>query len=165
MQYRKPGVFLAVWVMTLVAALPALAADSIGALTVEFAWARASAGPAKAGAAYVSIRNASTTADRLVAASTPVSRSATLHTHVMTGNMMRMRPVDGLPIAPSATLTLKPGGDHLMLMGLRASLKKGGHFPLTLRFEKAGEITVTVTVQGVGARGPAGMQMRHGGHK
>ena len=157
MRCRKPmpgRIVFALWMMAIVAPAPALADDKVGALTIEAAWARASAGAAQAGAAYVTIRNTGRAADRLIAASTPVARRAALHTAVMKANVMRMRPVDALTIAPSATTTLKPGGNHLMLMGLHAPLVEGRQFPLTLTFENAGEVTVTVTIGGIAARGP-----------
>lgn len=127
---------------------------SVGGLTVEHAWARATAGHAKAASAYLTIRNESGADDRLLAvAADAVAGMAMLHTNIMQGDVMKMRPVDGIDIKTGQTATLKPGGYHVMLMGLKAPLKEGQHFPLTLKFEKAGPITVEVEVEGVGARG------------
>ena len=106
------------------------------------AWARASAGMAKAGAAYLTIRNIGSTPDRLIAASAPVARRAELHTHIMTDSVMRMRRIKAVPVAAGGAATLKPSGNHVMLMGLHAPLRKDGQFPLTLTFEKAGDVTV-----------------------
>ena len=134
-----------------------------GSIKVEAAWARASAGMAKAGAAYLTIRNIGSTPDRLIAASAAVAQRAELHTHIMTDNVMRMRRIEAVPVAAGGATTLKPGGNHVMLMGLHAPLRKDGQFPLTLTFEKAGDVTVTVNIAGVAARRHGGMG--HGSHK
>ena len=126
-------------------------------LEVNNAWARATPGKAENGAAYVTIQ--SPTADRLVSASSPVAKKAELHTMSMQGMVMKMRPIAGLDIPPGQAVSLKPGGEHIMLMGLSQPLRAGQTFPLTLDFEKAGSRTVTVTVQKAGATAPgAGAQ-------
>lgn len=136
--------------MAAAAAGPALAAQE-RALVIESAWARASAGMARTGAGFLTIRNEGA-ADRLVGASAGVSRKVEIHTHVMDGAVMWMRRVDAVPVAASATTALKPGGDHLMFVGLHAPLEEGGRFPVTLTFERAGAVTVTMEVRGVAAR-------------
>lgn len=122
-------------------------------LEVKDAWARATPGNAPNGAAYMTIQ--SPTADRLVSAATPVAKRAELHTMSMQGMVMKMRPLPGLDIPAGGTVTLKPDGEHVMLLGLTHPLREGQSFPLTLDFEKAGSRTVTVTVEKVGATGPA----------
>ena len=67
---------------------------------------------------------------------------------------MRMRRIDALPVPGNATAELRPGGHHAMLMGLSGPLKQGSTFPLTLAFERAGRITVSVAVRPIAARGP-----------
>jgi copper(I)-binding protein len=75
----------------------------------------------------------------------------------MNNGVMRMRPVDGgLTIDPGKTVKLAPSGYHLMIMDLKSPLKQGDKLPLTLQFEKAGKVAVTLDVQGVGAQGPGG---------
>ena len=133
-----------------------------GPIEVSGAWARASAGPAGAGAAYFEIRNHGARADRLVSARTEVSRTASLHSHVVKDNIMRMERADGLDVAAHGRVVLKPGSHHVMLMGLAKPLMKGHSFPLTLTFEKAGTVTVGVAIMGPGARGP---RPGKGGHK
>jgi copper(I)-binding protein len=126
-------------------------------LEVNNAWARATAGKADTGVAYVAIQ--SPTADRLVSLSTPVAKKAELHTMSMQGMVMKMRPLSELDIPARQPVTLKPGGDHIMLMGLNQPLRAGQTFPLTLDFEKAGSRSVTVTVEKAGATAPgAGAQ-------
>ena len=87
------------------------------------------------------------TADRLLSASSPAAGVTEIHSMTMDGNVMKMRQVDAIELAPGQTVELKPGGYHLMLMGLKAPLKAGDKVPLTLKFEKAGEVVVTVNVE------------------
>ena len=68
---------------------------------------------------------------------------------------MRMHPVEIIEITPDAPTTLQPGGMHVMLMGLEAALVQGTTFPMTLTFERAGDIDIQVNVQGPGAMAPA----------
>ena len=134
----------------------------LGALTVEAPWARASAGAARAGAAYLRIANVGAEDDRLIGVSAPVAERVELHTHIMSDGVMRMRRVDVVAVPGGKSVELKPGGRHVMLIGLRAPLKEGETFPLTLTFDKAGTITVTVAVGSIAARGPG---MKHHDHK
>ena len=112
-------------------------------LEVSNPWARATPGNAPNSAAYVTIQ--SPTADRLVSTSTPVAKKAELHTMSMQGMVMKMRPLSGLDIPAGKPVTLKPGGDHIMLLGLEHPLREGQSFPLTLDFEKAGYLTHSFT--------------------
>jgi copper(I)-binding protein len=121
-------------------------------LEINNAWARATPGKSENGAAYLTIQ--SPTADRLVSASSPVAKKAELHTMSMQGMVMKMRPIAELDIPAGQPVALKPGGEHIMLMGLSQPLHEGQSFPLTIDFEKAGPRTVTVTVEKAGAKGP-----------
>ncbi|MHA1536113.1 MAG: copper chaperone PCu(A)C [Alphaproteobacteria bacterium] len=145
-------------------AQPALPADktSIGALVVEKAWARASV--VRNGAAYITIRNDGKAVDRLVGVGTPVAKRAELHTVTMRGGIMRMHPLKAIEIHPGEPAVMRPGGNHVMLMGLKQRLVRGQGFPLTLQFEKAGKLTVSVQIMGAGARGMK-RGMGHGQHK
>ncbi len=119
---------------------------------VSAAFARASALPAaKSGAAYVSIVNHGSEADRLLSITTPAAKSAELHTTVMAGDVMKMEGVSEVEVAAGGTLEMKPGGLHVMLMGLIAPLKQGETIEMTLRFEKTGDFKVTVPIGGVAA--------------
>lgn len=122
-------------------------------ITIKHPWARASAGMAKAGGAFMTIKNAGHAADKLVAAKADISGKVELHTHIKDGDVMRMRQVPHIDVPAMGKAVLQPGGLHVMFMGLKNPLKEGSKFPLTLVFEKAGEMTVDVTVKGVGAMG------------
>ncbi|MBI4970044.1 MAG: copper chaperone PCu(A)C [Rhodospirillales bacterium] len=130
-------------------ALPALAQQ--GPITVEGAFARASAGNAKNGAAFMILTNTSPQADRLLAAKAGISRTVELHNVVKKGEVMAMTPVEAIPVPAQGKTELKPGSYHVMFMDLADPLKEGSSFPLTLQFEKAGTVTIQVPVHGVGA--------------
>jgi periplasmic copper chaperone A len=123
-----------------------------GQLEVTSPWARATPAKAENGVAYLTIR--SPTADRLLSVSSPVAKKAELHTMGMSGVVMKMRPLASLDIPAGQPVTLKPGGEHIMLLGLNGPLHEGQSFPLTLTFENAGAREVTVVVEKPGAAGP-----------
>lgn len=133
-----------------------------GDITVEGVWARASAGMARAGAAFMTIKNTGE-ADKLIAAKADVSKRVELHTHLHQDGVMKMRQIESVAVGKGMTM-LKPGGDHVMFMGLEAPLKEGESFPLTLVFEKAGEINVDVQIKSVGAMGTMQHDMHKMGH-
>jgi copper(I)-binding protein len=157
----------AICVLAALSATPSLAQQvKAGDLVIDHAWTRATPGGADVGIGYLTIENKGTAPDKLTGASTPAAAKAELHEMSMDNGVMKMRPVkDGLPIPPGQSVTLAPGGLHLMLMGLKNPLKEGGKVPLTLQFEKAGKVDVTLDVQSVGAQQPGGMSMpSNGGH-
>ncbi|MDQ3140596.1 MAG: copper chaperone PCu(A)C [Pseudomonadota bacterium] len=119
-------------------------------IAVSDAWARATAPGQSSGAVYATIVNDGA-ADQLVAVSTTAG-NAMLHGNDGTGGVARMRMVADLPIPARAKVQLAPGATHVMLGGLKAPLTAGTHFPLTLRFAKAGPRTVEVAVVAAGAR-------------
>jgi copper(I)-binding protein len=124
-------------------------------LRVEGAWARTSPAMANAGAAYMDIT--SPQADRLLAVSVPpsVAVTAEIHETMMmddaggddTGGSMAMQQVPAIELAPGVTVSLEPGGYHIMLLDLTEPLVAGGTFELALTFEQAGEVAVTVEVR------------------
>lgn len=149
-------------------ALAALVATSafahdfkLGDLVIDHPWARASIGKAKAGAAYLTITNGGGEADRLISAETPAAKRAELHTHVMKDGVMKMRRLEAVEVAPGEPTVFQPGGLHVMLMGLKAPLTEGETFPLTLNFEKAGAVEITVKIESPKSMEPA-MKHKHG---
>lgn len=119
---------------------------TLGKLAIGHPWAKASAGMAANGAAFLKITN-SGEADRLIGAKTTIADRTELHTHTMDGGVMKMRQVQAIEIPAGGTVALEPGGLHVMLLGLKAPLKENDKFPLTLTFEKAGSVDVDVKVE------------------
>ncbi len=121
-------------------------------------WARATASKARNGAAYLSIKGNGATTDRLLSTRSVGARRVALHAHKMDGGVMKMRPVDSLEIPATGGVEMRPGQLHLMLMGLKAPLRKGSTLPLTVTFEKAGTMTLEIKILGMGAKGMPNMK-------
>src|SRR5579871_5973161 len=127
-----------------------------GHLVITQAWSRATPGGAKVGGGYLTITNEGATPDRLIGGSSEIAAKVQVHEMSMNNGVMTMRPVEqGLVIEPGKTVKLSPGGFHLMLLDLKGPLKQGDKLPITLEFEKAGKVAVTLDVGGIGAMGPA----------
>jgi copper(I)-binding protein len=139
-------------------AAPARAEEvKAGDLVITQAWSRATPGGAKIGGGYLTIENKGSAPDRLIGGSTDIAGKVEVHEMAMNNGVMTMRPLDkGLAIEPGKTVKLAPGGYHLMMFDLKGPLKQGDKLPVTLEFEKAGKVTVSLDVQGVGAQAPAG---------
>lgn len=143
-------------------ALPALAHEyEAGDLHIGHPWARATAEGMPTGAAFLSIRNDGDTADRLLGASTDRAETVEIHRGVMEDGIARMRPVEAVELPAGEEVILAPGGYHLMLMGLDGALVEGTRFPLTLEFERAGEVVVEIAVEAPGAGAMGGEQHVH----
>lgn len=148
--------FLATLVCGLVLAVSNASAHDMkhGEMMVEHPWARASAGPAKAGAAYMVLSNMGHDTDRLIGAKSMLADRTEVHNHIMDNGIMKMRQVDAIEVAPGTPTILQPGGLHIMFMGLHKPFIEGQKLPMTLVFEKAGEIDIEFIVQGVSAKQP-----------
>ncbi|MFU8777213.1 MAG: copper chaperone PCu(A)C [Roseovarius sp.] len=124
-------------------AAPALAQE----IHVLDTYARSASPTAKTGAAFMLIENIGDADDRLIGATSPAAQKAELHTHIEEGGVMKMVHVEeGFAIPAGETLVLQRGGAHVMMMGLTESFEQGKIVPLTLVFEKSGEIVVDVPV-------------------
>lgn len=140
------------------AGLPTLA-NAQAALKVEGAWARPTVKGQAAGGGFLKITGGAGP-DKLVAVAADVSKSVELHSMAMDGDVMRMRQIAAIDVPAGQVVELKPGGLHVMFMGLKEPLKAGQSIPLTLRFEKAGEMKVDMKVMT-----PPAAPMPHAEHK
>ncbi len=138
--------------------LPALAQD----IMVDDAYARVSTKASKSGAAFMMLHNMSDSDDRLINATSDVSKRVELHTHEAGGDgVMRMIHVEeGFALPAGETHALARGGDHVMFMGLNRPLEHGDVVTVTLEFEKAGLVTVEIPVDL--ERKPEHGKMQHG---
>lgn len=142
------------------AGTPAIKAGSV---SIQAPWARATAPGAAVGGGFMVLENAGPD-DRLLGASSSVSASVELHSMSMENNVMRMREVPAIDLPAGKRVDLRPGGLHMMFIDLKAPLKVGEQFPVKLRFEKAGEVEVMMSVEPMGAMGgPAGGGMHRQG--
>jgi copper(I)-binding protein len=138
-------------------------AYDVGPIHIGHPWVRSTPNAAPTAAGYLTVTNHGTTPDRLLGGASPDARSIEPHSMSMAGGVMRMRLLpQGFAIAPGATLTLSPGGDHLMLIGPKRPFKVGDHIPATLNFAHAGEVKVYFNVQDGPETGKSmpGMDMR-----
>jgi copper(I)-binding protein len=126
------------------------ASSGTGSVIVEHAWARATPKGAPNAAVYLTLVNSESETDRLIGASSPVADDIQFHEEQDENGVSKMRALQAIDVAPGASVALKPSGLHLMLR-IKQQLEEGETFPLTLTFEKAGPIEVTVRVGKVGA--------------
>lgn len=156
--------FLSKSIMALAAttflALPAVA-DSI---MVMDPYARSASPAAKSGAAFMVLHNMSEQDDRLIAARSEAAQRVELHTHKETGDgIMQMVEVEeGFPVAAGEKISLERGGAHVMLMGLTGPLEQDAEIEVTLVFEEAGELVVTIPVDNERAPQPGAHGHDHG---
>ncbi len=147
-------------------AVPVLAGDYIvGALRITHPWARATPKGASVGGGYLAITNTGSTPDRLIGGASDVAEHVELHQMRMDNGVMKMRSLaKGLAIKPGETITLAPGGYHVMFVGLRSPLIEGEHVKVMLKFEKAGAVNVEFDIGLIAAQGPdsGGHVMRPG---
>ncbi|WP_223462753.1 MULTISPECIES: copper chaperone PCu(A)C [unclassified Pseudomonas] len=133
--------------------LPACFANAheykVGELEIAHPWSQELPPNAPTVAAYFVINNEGKTADRLLSVDTPIAGEAQLHEHVMQGDMMKMQHVPSVEVPAGGEVTFAPMAYHVMLLDLkdRSLLVDGKRFPMTLHFEKSGDVTVEVAVQ------------------
>lgn len=133
--------------------LPACFANAheykVGELQIAHPWSQELPPNAPTVAAYFVIHNTGKTADTLLSVDTPIAGAAELHEHVMQNDLMKMQQVPKVEIPAGGTVTFAPMAYHVMLLELkdRSLLSDGKRFPLTMHFEKSGDVTVDVAVQ------------------
>lgn len=132
-----------------------------GDVTITGAFTRAMLPQAKTGGGYMLIINSGAEADRLLAATSEAAKVVQLHLMQLEGEVMKMKHAEtGVEIPAGGTVSLAPGGMHVMLLGVGVPFKEGECLELTLEFEKAGKVPVLLNVGGVSAEGPP----EHHGH-
>ena len=123
-----------------------------GVVTVSDPWGRATPAGADVGAGYMTIANSGATPIRLIGGTTDVANAVEVHTMSMENGVMQMRQLgDGLEVPAHGSVTLKPGGDHLMLVGLKRQLKEGESVAVTLDFDKGVVLPINLAIKAAGA--------------
>ena len=134
----------------------------VGPIAIDHPWTRATPKNAPVAGGYLKITNTGTTPDRLTGGSTEVAKRFEVHEMSMEGGVMKMRELrDGLTIAPGATVELKPGSYHIMMMNLSRPLAKGEKVKGTLTFEKAGKVDIEFDVEAIGGNPPGAKKHSH----
>jgi copper(I)-binding protein len=139
------------------AATPSCAHDyRLGSIEIVQPWSRATPSTAPSAGGFLTLTNKGTAPDRLIAVESPAAKQAELHEMKMDGAVMRMRQLEnGVALPPGQTVELKPGGYHVMFIGLKAPFVKDQKVSATLVFEKAGRIDVEFQVDALGAAQPS----------
>lgn len=139
------------------AATPALADDvTAGTLKISTPWTRATPKGAAVGGGYMTITNTGNAPDRLIGGAAEIAARFEVHEMSMDNGIMKMREVvRGIEIKPGEKIEFKPGGYHVMFMGLKQQLIQGQNVKATLQFEKAGKVDVVFVIEGLGAQSPA----------
>ncbi len=152
---KKPLLMICACLLFLAA--PALAHSyKKGEIMIGHIWARATAPGAQATGVYVPLLNQGAEADALIGGSAEIAATVMLHEVTLQDGISHMSLIDEVPLPSKQPVSLRPGGKHIMLTGLKQQLKEGEKFTMTLQFAKAGAITVEVMVHAPGAK--------HGGH-
>ncbi len=113
-----------------------------GDLTVSGSWVRAAEPPAKTSAVYLTIDNAGTEADSLIAVSSELAEFTEIHQSLKEDGVSLMRKVKAIEVPANGSANLEPGGYHVMLINLNGEIAADETYSLTLTFEKAGEVVV-----------------------
>ncbi|MEO8667007.1 MAG: copper chaperone PCu(A)C [Bauldia sp.] len=139
-------------------AFPAAAHSvDVGSLSLTDLWTRASPPKAPSGAGYLTVTNKGSDPDRLFSVSARGVDRTEIHQMAVVDGVMKMGPVEGgIEIPAGGSITLAPGGFHIMFIGLKEPLVEGGRMPVTLNFEKAGKVETFLHILAVGAGGPEG---------
>ncbi len=133
---QRRSIFLAIPFLLISTAVPAQTApDAAGSVSVSDAYVRAVPPGQPNSAAFMKLDNSSPNQHAVVSAASPVAKAAELHTHRMEGDMMKMRHIEKIDIHPNGQTVLKPGGLHIMLMGLKKDLNPGDLVSITITFE------------------------------
>ena len=142
---------------------------TVGRLKISSPWVRATPKGAPVGGGYMIISNGGDTSDRLIDGTSDASNRCEIHEMRMDNGVMKMRPVaGGIEIKPGQTIEFKPGGYHVMFVGLKKPFERGQHVKATLHFEKAGNVAVDFPVEDIGAQNTGsaapGGASKHQGH-
>lgn len=153
----KSLIATALLVVGLFAGLTTVSVAGSQDIIVENAWARASIGTNRPGAAYMILRNLGRDPVKLIGLETPLASIADIHrTETDENGISSMSPAGEIMISPGGSVALEPGGLHVMLMQLQIKMVEGEVFPLTLTFADGGKLALRVRILGIAARGPEG---------
>jgi copper(I)-binding protein len=140
------------------AGVEAAACDNVTVDDLEISgpFTRSTLPNAPVGGGFLTIKNNGASEDRLISATSDIAKDTQIHEMAMEGDVMKMRQLkDGLVIPAGETVSLAPGGYHIMFMGLTGAIAEGDTVPVTLTFEKAGAVTVELVAAGAAADAPA----------
>ncbi len=160
MTVKFRSIRIAACILATLIAAPALAGTAAESVSASEPFVRmAPPGMANTGA-FMVLKNADSKDHKVVKAESPVAKVVELHTHTKVGEMMEMRPVKDIEIKAKSETVLKPGGLHVMLIGLKQALKEGDNVAITLTFEDGSSKKVEAPVRNIQTE--MKMEMKHG---
>ena len=142
-----------------VVALMALSTSAWAEIHASQAWSRFTAPSVPTGVVFMQLHNSGPNADALVSASSPVAKKVEIHNHINDKGVMRMRQVAKVDVPAGQSVSLQPGGYHVMLIGLKKPLKLNDTFPVTLKYQSGKTQKITATVNN--GAGEAAPHMNH----
>jgi copper(I)-binding protein len=152
--------------LSLIAPVVASAGSAFDTVSISDARARAVPKVAPASGAFLTLKNKDSIDHVIVAAESPVAKAVELHTHTNDNGVMRMRKIDSIKVPAGGMTMLKPGGLHIMFIGLNQELKNGDSVPLTLVFADGSRVVLDVPVKDFGKHsGMGGGHMQHMHHQ
>ncbi|RMF01678.1 MAG: copper chaperone PCu(A)C [Chloroflexi bacterium] len=144
--------FVLIFVLALAACGAAAPAQPSGPdISVMEPWSRPSPMTAGNGAVYMTLMNQGGQADTLLSVESDIAESVELHESKMENDVMKMSPIENVPVPAGGNAKLEPGGKHVMLINLKKELVPGQKVKLTLNFEKSGPMTVEAEIREMGA--------------
>ncbi|MGH1419676.1 MAG: copper chaperone PCu(A)C [Hyphomicrobiaceae bacterium] len=136
-----------------------------GEIKIDHPWARPTIGNVKNAAAYLVLENNGKASDRLIGVASDIAARTEIHETTVTDGYAKMAAVpNGFEVGANSVVKLEPRGKHIMLFGVTQKLEDGQSFPLTLKFEKAGEVKVVVKIEKAKAEDKADDHSKHSGH-
>ena len=144
-----------------VVALMALSTSAWAEIHASQAWSRFTAPSVPTGVVFMQLHNSGPNADALVSASSPVAKKVEIHNHINDKGVMRMRQVAKVDVPAGQSVSLQPGGYHVMLIGLKKPLKLNDTFPVTLKYQSGKTQKITATVNNGAGAGEAAPHMNH----
>jgi len=145
---------------TLIAA-PVLAGPAAESVSANDPYVRMAPPGMTVTGSFMVLKNADNKDHKLVKAESPVAKVVELHTHTNEGGVMKMRPVKDIEIKAQGEAVLKPGGLHVMLIGLKQELKEGNNVPITLTFEDGSRKKIEAPVRQIQTEMKMNMEMKH----
>jgi len=143
--------------------IPAFAADAT--LRVDDPYIRLVPPGTTTTGAFMTIHNAGNAERKLVKATSPVSDTVQLHTHINDNGVMKMREIPDIAVPAGGKVELKPGSYHIMLIEMKSELKEGDHVPITLSFDDNTTSQLEATVRKLPMMMPASQKMDAGAMK
>ena len=148
MKFTKKAFFAVLAILLIVFALAACQSAPEGPqIEISDAWGRPSPMQAGTGAAYMTIENKGSEDDALISAASDVAEAVELHDMTMEDNVMKMFHIESIEIPAGGSAELKPGGKHVMFIGLYDQLEVGQVITVILEFEKSGTRTIEVEIR------------------